>query len=277
MSVSAARCVARAMERIAPLSLAEKWDNVGLLLEAPHPPNGPHKVLLTVDLTTRVAAEALALPASVIVSYHPPIFRPLSSITLSSPIQASLLRCAAAGISVFSPHTSLDCVHGGINDWLASGLGPSSITFVGKEKENGSGGVGRVANLEHPVSLTTIVERVKAHLGLQHVQVATSPYASSSNVRSVAICAGSGGSMLAGSTADVYWTGEMQHHEVLAAVAAGRHVILCGHTNTERGYLPMLAERLQVELARAEGSDAIVAAQMSIHLSSEDRHPLEIV
>ena len=46
-------------------------------------------------------------------------------------------------------------------------------------------------------------------------------------VRSVAICAGSGASMLLGHPADVYFTGEMSHHEVLAAVASGHHVVLC--------------------------------------------------
>jgi len=46
-------------------------------------------------------------------------------------------------------------------------------------------------------------------------------------VSSVALCAGSGGGFLKGVTADVIWTGEMSHHEILAYVAAGSHVILC--------------------------------------------------
>lgn len=81
-----------------------------------------------------MCAEALALPAcSVVVSYHPPvrrrvhahntlgvdgqIFRGLKSLTLSDPLQASLLRLSAKGISVFSPHTSLDAAPNGINTW----------------------------------------------------------------------------------------------------------------------------------------------------------------
>ena len=82
-----------------------------------------------------MCAEALALPAcSVVVSYHPPvrhrrlsecitvrshgqIFRSLKSLTLSDPLQASLLRLSAKGISVFSPHTSLDAAPNGINTW----------------------------------------------------------------------------------------------------------------------------------------------------------------
>jgi len=74
-------------------------------------------------------------------------------------------------------------------------------------------------------------------------------------VHSVAICAGSGGSTLLGVDADVYFTGEMSHHEVLAAVASGRNVILCGHTNTERGYLPVLASKLRAELEKLDGDE----------------------
>jgi putative NIF3 family GTP cyclohydrolase 1 type 2 len=52
-------------------------------------------------------------------------------------------------------------------------------------------------------------------------------------IKSVAVCAGSGSSVLRGVPADVYLTGEMGHHEVLAAIASNTHVILCEHTNTE--------------------------------------------
>ena len=34
--------------------------------------------------------------------------------------QRSLLQLCAAGVGVYSPHTSLDGAVGGINDWLAS-------------------------------------------------------------------------------------------------------------------------------------------------------------
>ena len=50
-------------------------------------------------------------------------------------------------------------------------------------------------------------------------------------VSTIAICAGSGGSMLLGVDADVYFTGEMSHHEVLAAMQSGHNVILCEHSS----------------------------------------------
>lgn len=62
-------------------------------------------------------------------------------------------------------------------------------------------------------------------------------------------------------------------HEVLAAVASGRHVVLCGHTNTERGYLSTLAEKLRAELSDTNFSGEGV----EVHVSDKDRHPLDIV
>ncbi|TFK69073.1 NGG1p interacting factor 3 [Pluteus cervinus] len=292
------RSVCNAMERIAPLRLAEKWDNVGLMLESPVQNPTRRSVLLTIDLTTSVVNEALApnlaSPPGVIVAYHPPIFKPaLSSITLSNPIQASLLRCAAEGVSVFSPHTTLDCVFGGINDWLAHGvLGRSTIdvinhpevigrdiSILGAEKRGLDGelegGEGRLVVLPNPIKIGELERRIKAFLGLEHVQVGyaadgsvSGSGSSESIIKSVAICAGSGGSMLVGRDADVYLTGEMSHHEVLAAVASGKHVILCGHTNTERGYLPVLAKKLRDELKDLG---------MEVNVSKTDAHPLRIV
>lgn len=280
------KSVCRAMEHIAPLRLAEKWDNVGLLLEAPFVRPQAHKVLLTIDLTTEVANEALATPTAVVVAYHPTIFKPLAALTLANPLQRSLLRLAAAGVSVYAPHTALDSVTGGINDWLADGVragGPAEVRYIG-EAFGEEGGQGRLVTFAEPVSMQDLQARVKKHLGLQHLQVAyPAGQGAGTTVSTVAICAGSGGSMFAGLQADVYFTGEMSHHEVLAAVANGTNVILCGHTNTERGYLPTLARKLKSTLCdvvapeEADAAHASFLRSMEIEVSKEDKHPLQIV
>lgn len=66
---------------IAPLKLAESWDNVGLLVE-PEMSNKINNVLLTIDLTEDVVDEALTKNAQMIITYHPNIFAPLKRVTL---------------------------------------------------------------------------------------------------------------------------------------------------------------------------------------------------
>jgi dinuclear metal center YbgI/SA1388 family protein len=105
-----------------PQELADSsWDNTGLLLEAPFVPSRrqSNTALLTIDLTKAVADEAIALNSSIVIAYHPIIFRGLKALTLANSQQQSLLRLASHGISVYSPHTALDSAPGGINDWLA--------------------------------------------------------------------------------------------------------------------------------------------------------------
>ena len=126
----------------------------------------------------------------------------------------------------------------------------------------GTGG-GRVMVLPEPQSMAEIVESMKSHLGVESLRVAQGVGAPRMH-EVVSCCPGAGGSMLeaaecAGSTLHI--TGEMRHHDVLAARERGMSVMLAGHTNTERGYLPTLQSRLSAALP------------VSIQLASADVTP----
>lgn len=171
-----------------------------------------------------------------------------------------------------------------MNDWLAEGVlegkenGTVSSLVGDKVSAAGvdEGGEGRLVTLHSSISINVLESRIKKQLKLSHIEVGYPTDVRLSPIRTIAICAGSGGSMLMGRTADVYFTGEMSHHEVLAAVAAGTHVILCGHTNTERGYLPVLASKLRHELERDVDQDP-GAVGVEVVVSQKDQHPLQLV
>ncbi len=124
---------------------------------------------------------------------------------------------------------------------------------------------GRILQLSNPVSLPQLVDKVKAHLHLSHLRIATPT--DNRPISSVATCAGSGGSVLGGVRADLYFTGEMSHHQVLEATARGTAVILCEHTNTERGYLKEVYTRKLAE--NLPGVEIIY--------SEADKDPLQIM
>jgi dinuclear metal center YbgI/SA1388 family protein len=113
---------ADAMERITPTHLAEEWDNVGLM-------SGRRSamvktVLLAIDLTPAVRDEAVRLGVDVVVSYHPPIFKPVKHVRFDGDDPTSLVMALAAlGIWTYTPHTALDTVDGGTNDVLAALVG----------------------------------------------------------------------------------------------------------------------------------------------------------
>lgn len=97
-------------------------------------------------------------------------------MTLSNPLQASLLRLSAKGISVFSPHTSLDATPNGINTFLIQPFVPLSVDKTSEvlsppgEKVPGfeGAGMGRRVDLSSPISVSEIVKMVKQHLNLEH-------------------------------------------------------------------------------------------------------------
>jgi putative NIF3 family GTP cyclohydrolase 1 type 2 len=131
------------------------------------------------SLTPSVLDEALSLkpdPPSLIISYHPPIFKPLSSLTLSNPLQSSLLTCAANGISVYSPHTALDSTFNGINEWLAEGIsqqeegmpGGMLCSLAGEEMDFNTPDwdLGRQVRFGTPVDMKVLESRIMNHLNL---------------------------------------------------------------------------------------------------------------
>jgi dinuclear metal center YbgI/SA1388 family protein len=375
-----------AMESIAPSALAEEWDNVGLILgDRQAALAGP--VLLAIDLTPPVVAEAIKSRAGAIVAYHPPIFRPTRSLTAHSPHGRALLDALEARIAIYSPHTALDACAGGVADWLIDqvatpdarpGAGkaraaisahthaePSQavkiVTFVPAEPPDvlervraalaqaGAGrigqyeqcsfvtpgqgsfkggastnpkvgergrlefvaehrlekvcslgalpaaiaalrathpyeepafdiyplapkpradlGPGRILTIEKAATPKELAARLKKALALPAVQLASA--APDSPVSRIAVCPGSGESLLdaaASAGAQLFITGEMKHHETLGALERGCSVILAGHTETERGYLPTLAKRL---------NDANPAFKSLT--SREDRSPISMI
>jgi len=110
--------VARALDIIAPATLAQSWDNTGLLVGDKS--TGCRRVLLCIDLTGPVLAEAIADKCGLVVSYHPPLFKPIQKVLADSVETDALVHQAIAnGIAVYSPHTALDAADGGTNDVLA--------------------------------------------------------------------------------------------------------------------------------------------------------------
>ena len=239
------------LREIAPTELAAEWDNVGLLVRPFAAGRKVGRALLCVDMSVGVVAEAKAKKADLVVSYHPPIFQGLKRLHADGGVQEAVLAAAAAGLAVYSPHTALDAAPNGLCDWLVgellAGQAPKEL------RPCGDGEFGRVAALAKPLPLATLLQRCKKRFGVKALQVAKP--------------AGMGGSVLRAADADVLVTGEMSHHDALAAVARGRCVVLAGHSNTERCYLPTLQKRLRGAFGR----------DLDVLVAKADRDPFAVV
>ncbi|CAK7221470.1 hypothetical protein SEUCBS140593_004580 [Sporothrix eucalyptigena] len=300
------REVVSRMQTLYPEELADKaWDNVGLLLENSRLDDQPvrKRVLLTNDLTPDVVDEAISYQVSVIVAYHPFIFRGLKSITLQDPQQASLLRLAQNNIAVYCPHTALDAGIDGINDWLASCVDkaarqlncPKTSTVVVKSKLDALApsnrvldseglvldvGYGRITSLYMAMPAEDLIREVLKAMGLSmsHVLVARPRNSNGYNykwndITSVGVCAGSGFDIFRSQLGKISMliTGEVSHHDAIYATTQGVWVVCLLHSNSERRFL---SAKLQSQLTRALEKSGHQDA--TVLVSERDRDPFEI-
>ena len=120
MSVTC-QMIMEALEEQAPRSLAESWDNVGLITG--HPRQPVDRVLVVLDVTLPVARYAADNGYQLIVSHHPPIFKGITSLRTDSPQGKLLAELVKHSIAVYACHTNLDAAQGGVSDALADILG----------------------------------------------------------------------------------------------------------------------------------------------------------
>lgn len=252
------------LEGLAPLRLAEPWDNVGLLIDLGERREF-ERAFFTIDLTDCTLDEALCWHADFLIAYHPPIFGGLKRLRHDVPAERVVLRALRSGLTIYSPHTALDAAEDGMAEWLARALGAGTMQPITPTEPGSQTGAGRLVRLDASLALSDAIERIKAHLGLEHVRVSRAPGATT--ISSLAVCPGAGGSVFEQvDTVDLLLTGEMRHHDVLARSARGTHVVLTDHTHTERAYLPHFARNV---LRACPG--------LSVLVSQTDADPLQVV
>lgn len=110
---------------IAPLKLAESYDNPGLLVGDSDVK--VTKAMLSLDVTSRIAEEAKSFGAQLVISHHPVIFNPVKKI-LAHGATSAIWKLAGNSISAICMHTNLDAADGGVNDALAFALNLADVT-----------------------------------------------------------------------------------------------------------------------------------------------------
>ena len=233
MSVTVGQ-VLKLLEGLAPLELAEEWDNVGLL--AGHPDRPVQAVLCALDLTPRVIDEAIERGAQLIVTHHPILFRGRKNLRETDAEGRMLCQLVRGNLSMIAMHTNYDNARPGVNDALAECLGLRDVEVL----ENGM----RAGTTDRG-TLGAFAEYVEKQLGgpvRRYGDLARPVYR-------VAVLGGAGedytAQALAAAGADVYVTGEMAYHKGLDAAENGLCVLEAGHAATERPGILALAAALQ--------------------------------
>lgn len=240
------------LDQIAPVELAESWDNVGLLIGDPQ--RETRSLLLGLDPTLSLLEEAVSRGADTLVTHHPCIFHPLPSVQISTPTGAFLEQALAHKINVIACHTNFDSAAVGVSDALGALLGLENLQPLRPIGSSGNLGLGRIGNYNESMSFEMFLRRVFAALGSCAVQVAGKP---PQKIQSVALCGGSGSELTEDAFrkgADVYLSSEIKHSTARWAEDAGFCVIDGSHYATEKPAMMLLGNTLET-LARSKGWD----------------------
>ena len=256
MEMTTVKDIAGIMERLAPTENAMDWDNVGLLVGRANA--AVRKVLVALDVTAEVVAEAVREQADLIVSHHPVIFRGIVRISDETPMGANLIDLIENKIAVYAAHTNLDVAAGGVNDMLCAKLGLKDAEPL--IYEDGTMAIGRKTSLPTPMILRELAADVKQRLGLDAVRICGDENAV---VQNVAVCAGAGAKyvytrQVIAAGCDVYITSDIGYHDAQAALAEGLCMIDATHYASEAHIAETLKDRLDAALA-GSGVDVVVS------------------
>ena len=112
------------INKIAPMSLAESWDNPGL--QVGDPAAEVTRVMVALDPAPDVIDSALASSCQLLVTHHPLIFKPIKSLSAATSNGAAIQKSIRGGLSIVCLHTNYDIAGDGLNDLLAAKIGLSS-------------------------------------------------------------------------------------------------------------------------------------------------------
>ncbi|MFC0862696.1 Nif3-like dinuclear metal center hexameric protein [Sphaerimonospora cavernae] len=235
------------MEAMYDPAWAEPWDAVGLVCGDPDQP--VRKVLFAVDPVAVVVDEALDWGADLVVTHHPLYLRGTTSVAATTFKGRVVHRLIRGGGALHTAHTNADVADPGVSDALARAVGlTSELRPLQPSADDPRRGLGRVGRLPAPVPLREFALRAAAGLP----RTAGPPRVAGDlerMVRTVAVCGGSGDSLLGtarAAGADVFLTADLRHHPASEHMEAadGPALIDAAHWATEWPWLADAARRL---------------------------------
>ena len=229
------------MEEQLPHALSCDWDNDGLMLSSDLNKE-VGSVLLSLDVTEQAVDRAIELGVDAIITHHPFIFRGLKRLSDKDSRTRLAFKLISHNIAVFSYHTRLDTIDGGVNDIICAEIKMKDAHPLGQ----GELSMLRLGYVEK-TSIEEFAKILKERFDCPSLLLAKSNSASD-QVSRVCVIGGAcdktfiDAAISAG--ADVLITGDASYNNILDANLDGMHMICLGHYSSENLVLRWFEERL---------------------------------
>ena len=238
--------IMQVIEAAYPRSAALDFDNVGLL--AGRAGKEVNRVYLALDATDAVIDRAIEAGADMLITHHPLIFSPMKRVTDEDFIGRRVVKLIQSDIAYYAMHTNYDVLGMATLSEKILGIKNSQVLDVTMCEDGNEEGIGRVGDLEKPMTLEECCVYVKHKLKLGSLKV----FGDMNGIVSrLAVLPGSGKSAVTPAIAkgaDVLVTGDIGHHDGLDAVEQGLAVIDAGHYGTEYIFIDDMKHFLEDKL-----------------------------
>ncbi len=240
------RDVLNLIDGVFPFAGAIDGDPVGLQLGGADRDAG--RIAVCHEVSATVVDRVIAMGTNTLVSYHPLLFVPTTSLVEAQSAEGRLLRLAEAGTSLVIVHTAMDAAHPGTGDAFLAALGYRASDSFGSMSDDDRP-IGRIARLDSPLSGTEIVTAVETITGRPARAALTD-----ANITALAVLPGSGAFAIeeAAPIADVLITGDVSHHRARRATELGLMILDAGHAATERPGVASLYDSVCEHVHEAE-------------------------
>ena len=225
-------------------SFAAGWDNTGL--QCGETSCDVKGIYVALDCTGKVIDEALKKGCNMIVTHHPMIFSPIKSVTDRDIFGKRIIKLIKNNMLLFSLHTNYDILRMSLVNSSEMNVEPDTVLKAEGTDDNGEPyGFGFAGDLESRCTLRQFAEKLKKIYHLEKIRVYGDP---DSFISRAAMCSGSGKGFLDDALrlgADVFITGDMDHHTAIDAVMKGISVIDGSHFGTEMCFVPDMANLIR--------------------------------
>ncbi|HHW89711.1 MAG TPA: Nif3-like dinuclear metal center hexameric protein [Clostridiales bacterium] len=252
------------MNIIAPPEQKEEGDNIGFLVGRIN--SEITKCVLCLDVTLEVIQESIELGAQLIISHHPLIYKPISSITDQTLQGKKILDVIKHNINIFSAHTNLDASEQGINDYIAGLLDLQNVQRFDTQDSAWQGG--RIGEMKEPITLINLANKLITILQDNSIRLAGKR---DKQVQKIAFISGGAGKTeylraAIDMGADCYISADFAHHTALEAYEKDFGLILCSHYCMERVILKRLRQFLSAQFKTVQ-----------FIISSKEKNPIDTI
>jgi len=215
------------LDKVSPFETQASWDNSGLILGSYD--QEITNVVLSIDIDEALL-ESVA-EGTLIITHHPLIFGGIKSMDLATYPSKLLAKMIEKKIANIAMHTNFDLSH--LNAYVAEKV--LGQTVLNRDEY--------LLYFDVDKNLEEFSAEVANAFGLTHIK---SVVAHDRVIKRVALCTGSGASMIREIDADLFLTGDIKYHDAMEAKMLGLNMIDIGHFESERFFGEILAEDLKI-------------------------------